>query len=75
MSFATVFMSTGDDSGNTHRAAKVGRELQINLHGQSVVSTMDVKSKGQALSSLIVNEKKIHIDLLLAFSTHSHYPC
>ncbi|KAK1904773.1 putative protein YsfB [Dissostichus eleginoides] len=42
--------------------------MQIKLDGQSVTSTMEVKSKVQALSSLRkipkINEKKIHLDSL-----------
>ena len=41
MSLSTEFMSTGNDSINAERAAKVGREMQIKLDGQSVTSTMD----------------------------------
>ena len=70
-SFSTRFTSTGDDSANAKKAAEVGREMQIKLDGQSVTSTMDVKSKVQALSSLRripkVN-KKIHLDSPILFN-------
>ena len=66
MSFSTGFTSTGDDSVNAERAAEGGMEMQIKLDGQSVTSSMDVRSKVKALSSLrmipTVNEKKIHLD-------------
>uniref|UniRef100_UPI00358F612F uncharacterized protein n=1 Tax=Myxine glutinosa TaxID=7769 RepID=UPI00358F612F len=66
------FTSTGDDAVNAERAAEVGMEMQIKLDGQSVTSTMDVKSKIKALSSLrkfpLVNEKKIHLDSLKLFN-------
>ena len=71
VSFSTGFTST-DDSANAERAAEIGMEMQIKLDGQSVTSTMDVKSKVKALSSLrkipMVNEKKIHIDSLKLFN-------
>uniref|UniRef100_UPI00358E180C kinesin-like protein KIF9 n=1 Tax=Myxine glutinosa TaxID=7769 RepID=UPI00358E180C len=50
--FFPGFTSTGDDAVNAERAAEVGMEMQIKLDGQSVTSTMDVKSKIKALSSL-----------------------
>jgi thioredoxin-like negative regulator of GroEL len=52
VSFSTGFTSTGDDTVSAERAAEVGMEIQIKLDGQSVTSTMDVKSKVKALSSL-----------------------
>ena len=45
MSFSTGFTSTDGDSVNAERAAEVGMEMQINLDGQSVTSSMGVKSK------------------------------
>ena len=46
--------------------------MKTTLDGQSVTSTMDVKSKVQALSSLRkipkVKEKKIHLDSLILFN-------
>ena len=72
MSFSTGSTSTGDDSVNAERAAEVGMEMQIKLDGQSVTSTMDVKSKIKALSLLrkilMVNEKKIDLDSLKLFN-------
>lgn len=72
VSFSTGFTSTGDDPVNAERAAEVGREMQKNLDGQSVTSTMEVKSKVQALSSLRkipkINEKQIHLDSLKLFN-------
>ncbi|KAF3835714.1 hypothetical protein F7725_028272 [Dissostichus mawsoni] len=72
VSFSTGFRSTGDDPVNAERAAEIGREMQIKLDGQSVTSTMEVKSKIQALSSLRkipkINEKKIHLDSLKLFN-------
>ena len=72
MSFSTGFSSTGGDSVNAERAAEVGMEMQIKLDGQSVTSSMDVKSKVKALSSLrkipMVNEKKIHLDSVKLFN-------
>jgi len=72
VSFSTGFTSTGDDSVNAERAAEVGREMQIKLDGQPVTSTMVVKSKVQALSTLrklpLVNDKKIHLDSLKLFN-------
>ena len=44
MSFSTGFKRTGEDSANAEKAT-VGKEMQIKLNGQSVTSTMDVKSK------------------------------
>ena len=65
VSFSTGFTSTEGDSVNAEREAEVGMEMQIKLNGQSVTSSMDVKSKVKALSSLrkipTVNEK-IHLD-------------
>lgn len=68
VSFSTGFTSTGDEAVNAERAAEVGMEMPIKLDGQSVTSTMVVKSKIKALSSLrkcpLVTEKKIHLDSL-----------
>ncbi|KAE8301169.1 hypothetical protein D5F01_LYC01334 [Larimichthys crocea] len=68
VSFSTGFTSTRDDPVNAERAAEVGREIQIKLGGRSATSTMEVKLKVQALSSLRkipkVSEKKIHLDSL-----------
>ena len=72
VSFSTGFTSTEGDSVNAERAAEVGMEMQIKLDGQSVTSSMDVKSKVKALSSLrkipTVNEKKIHLDSVKLFN-------
>ena len=72
VSFSTGFTSTGDDSVNAERAAEVGREMQIKLDGQPVTSSMVVKSKVQALSSLrklpMVSERTIHIDSMKLFN-------
>ena len=72
VSFSTGFTSTANDAVNAERAAEVGREMQTKLDGQSVTSTMEVKFKVQALSSLRkipkVNEKKIHLDSLKLFN-------
>ena len=72
VSFSTGFTSTDNDAVNAERAAEVGREMQTKLDGQSVTSTMEVKFKVQALSSLRkilkVNEKKIHLDSLKLFN-------
>ena len=72
VSFSTEFTSTADDAVNAERVAEVGREMQINLDGKSVTSTMQVKFKVQALSSLRkipkVNEKKLHINSLKLFN-------
>ena len=71
VSFSTGFTSTEGDSVNAERAAEVGMEMQIKLDGQSVTSSMDVKSKVKALSSLrkipTVN-KKIHLDSVKLFN-------
>ena len=40
MSFSTGLTSAGDDSVNAERAAEVGMEMEINLDGQSVTSTI-----------------------------------
>ena len=72
VSFSTGFTSTGNDAVNAERAAEVGRNMQKKLDGQPATSTMEVKSKVQALSSLRyipkINEKKIHIDSLKYFN-------
>ncbi|KAK1893893.1 Chromosome-associated kinesin KIF4 [Dissostichus eleginoides] len=72
VSFSTGFRSTGDDPVNAETAAEIGREMENKLDGQSVTSTMEVKSKVQALSSLRkipkINEKKIHLDSLKLFN-------
>ncbi|XP_014680947.1 PREDICTED: uncharacterized protein LOC106820867 [Priapulus caudatus] len=72
VSFSTGFTSTADNAVNAERAVEVGREMQIKLDGQSVTSTMEVKFKVQALSSLRklpkVNEKKIHLNSLKLFN-------
>lgn len=72
VSFSTGFTSTANDAVNAERAAEVGREMQKKLDGQSVTSTMEVKFKVQALSSLRkipkVNEKKIHLNSLRFFN-------
>ena len=72
VSFSTGFTSTGDDPVNAERAAEVGREMQKKLDGQSATSTMEVKSKVQALSSLRkipkINEKRIQLDSLKLFN-------
>ena len=70
--FSTGFTSTGGDSVNAERAAEVGMEMQIKLDGQSVTSSMDVKSNVKALSSLrkipMVNEKEIHLNSVKLFN-------
>ena len=70
--FSTGFVSTADDAVNAEKAAEVGREMQVKLDGQSVTSTMEVKLKVQALSSLRnipkINEKKIHLDSIKLFN-------
>ena len=72
VSFSTRFTTTADDAVNAERVAKVRREMQIKLDRQSVTSTMEVKFKVQALSSLKkipkVSEKKIHINSLKLFN-------
>lgn len=72
VSFSTGFTSTANDAVNAERAAEVGREMQKKLDGKSVTSTMEVKFKVQALSSLRkipkVNEKKIHPNSLRFFN-------
>ena len=52
VSFSTGFTSSTDDAVNAERVAEVGREVQINLDGKSLTSTMQIKFKVQALSSL-----------------------
>ena len=64
MSFSTGFTSTRDDSVNAERAAEVGIEMEINLDGQSITSTIWMSSKVKALSSL---RKKIHLNSLKLF--------
>ena len=72
VSFSTGFTSTANDAVNAERAEEVGREMQKKLDGQSATSTMEVKFKVQALSSLRkipkVNEKKIHLNSLRFFN-------
>ena len=72
VSFSTGLTSTANDAINAERAAEVGREMQKKLDGQSATSTMEVKFKVQALSSLRkipkVNEKKIHLNSLRFFN-------
>ena len=48
MSFSTGFTSTGDDSVNAERAAEVGIEMEINLDGQSVTSTVWMSSQSKS---------------------------
>jgi len=66
VSFSTGFTSNADDAVNAERAFEGGREIHIKLDGKSVTSTMEVKFKVQALSSLRnlhkVNEKKAHLN-------------
>ena len=45
-------MSTADDAINAEKVTEVGREMQIKLNRKSVTSTMEVKLKVNALSSL-----------------------
>ena len=72
VSFSTGFTSTADDAVNAERAAEVERDMQIKQDGQSVTSTMEVKFRVQALSSLRkipkVNDKKIHLNSLKLFN-------
>jgi len=72
ISFSTGFTSTEDDAFDTKRVAEVGKEMQINLDGKSVTSTMQVKFKVQPLSSLRkipnVNKKKLHTNPLKFFN-------
>ena len=68
ISFSTGSTSTADDEVNAERAAAVGREMQINLDGKSVIS---MKFKVQPLSSLKVpkvNDRKLHINSLKLFN-------
>ena len=64
--------STVDDAINAERATEVEREMQIKLDGKSVTSTMEVKFKVNALSSLRKNSnvygKKIHLNSLKLFN-------
>ena len=72
VSFSTGFTITTDDVVNAERVAEAGREMQINLKGKSVTSTMQVKFKVQALLLLRkipkVNEEKLHINSLKLFN-------
>jgi len=70
VSFSTGFTGTADDAVNAERATEIqeiGRQMQVKLNGQQVTSTMGVKFKVQAFSSLRkilnVNDTKIHIGL------------
>ena len=47
VSFSTGFTSTRDDSVNAERAAEVGIEMEINLDGQWVTSTIWMSSQRQ----------------------------
>jgi len=66
VSFSTGFTSNTDNTVNAKRSVEVGREMQMKLDGKSVTSTMEVKFKVQALSSLRNlpkgNEKKAHLN-------------
>lgn len=57
---------------NAEKAAKVGREMQKNLDGQSVTSTMEIKFKVQPLLTLRktpkINEKRIYMNSLRFFN-------
>ena len=68
VSFSTGCTSTADDSDNADIAAEVGMEMQIKMDGQSVTSTMDVKSKIKVMLSLrkspLVNEKMMQLNSL-----------
>ena len=68
VSFSTGFTSTANDGVNAERAAEVGREMQKKMDAQPVTSTMEVKFKVQALSSLRkipkLNERKIYLNSL-----------
>ena len=72
VSFSTGFTSATDDVVNAERAAEVGMEVQINLKGKSVTSTMQVKFKVQVFSLRRkipkVNEEKLHINSLKLFN-------
>ena len=72
MSFSTGFTSTSDYSVNAERAAEFGMEMQIKLDVQSMPSTVDVKSKIEALSSFrkspLVDEKKMQTYSLKLFT-------
>ena len=64
--------STADDAINAERATEVRRKVQIKLDGKSVTSTMEVKFKVNALSSLRkifkVNAKKIRLNSFKLFN-------
>ena len=72
VSFSTGFTSNANDAVNAERAVEVGREMQMKLDGKSVTSTMEVKFKARALSSLRnfprVNEKKVHLNSIKLFN-------
>ena len=72
VSFSTGFTSTANDGVNAERAAEVGREMQKKMDAQPVTSTVEVKFKVQALSSLRkipkLNERKIHLNSLRLFN-------
>ncbi len=72
VSFSTGFTSTADDAINPEIAFEVGNKMQVKLDGHAVTSTMEVKFKVHALSSLRkipkVNEKKIHLNSLKLFN-------
>ena len=78
VSFSTGFTSTADDADNAERATEVGRKMQIKLDGKSVTSTMNVKFKVKALSSLRkiskVNVKKIDLVTEVVQSTGNFRP-
>ena len=50
---------------NANRSVLVGREMQIELDGQSVISTMDSSHK-ESKKIPMANEMKIHLDSLTA---------
>jgi len=70
--FSTGFTSTANDGVNAEIATEVEREMQKKLDKQSVTSTMEVKFKVKALSSLRkiskLNERKIHFNSIRLFN-------
>ena len=71
MSFSTGFKSTRDDSVNAERAAEVGIEMEINLDGQSVTSTIWMSSqrlKHSSFRKISMVNKKIYLDSLKLFN-------
>ena len=72
VSFSTGFSSSSEDSVNPEKAEEIGRAMQIEMDGKSVLDTMQTKYKVKSLATLRsgpkLNGEKIAVDSVRLFN-------